>query len=88
MFLVQDLVLRAMFSFVNLAVFSTVKFHRNCLYFPFSLIQFFSHNFFSFYNALCLSNAKGRTEDVNENLQHLELDIPRNEVSAKNEGQK
>ena len=79
MFLVQDLVLRAMFSFVKFGSVFNSKTSSQLLIFSFFFDTIFSHNLFSFYDALSLFNAKGRTEDVNENFQHLVSDIPCNE---------
>ena len=63
-FLVQDLVLSAMVSFVKLgSVFNN------------SILS----QLFIFFRCLSLSNTSGRTEDINENRQHLGLDIHHND---------
>lgn len=78
-FLVQDLALSAMVSFLKHGSVSS----NNVLsqFFIFSL--FFDTIFFyansSLFRWLSLSNTNGRTDDINENRQHLGLDILRNE---------
>ena len=62
-FLVQDLVLSAMVSFVKLGS----VFNNRIL-----------SQLFIFFRCLSLSNTSGRTEDINENRQHLGLDIHHN----------
>ena len=63
-FLDQDLVLSAMVSFVKLgSVFNN------------SILS----QLFIFFRCLSLSNISRRTEDINENRQHLGLDIHHND---------
>ena len=78
-FLVQDLALSAMVSFLK---HSSVS-NNNVLSQLFIFSLFFDTIFFyansSLFLCLSLSNTNGRTEDINENRQHLGLDILRNE---------
>lgn len=78
-FLVQDLALSAMVSFLK---HSSVS-NNNVLSQLFIFSLFFDTIFFyansSLFLCLSLSNTNGRTEDINENRRHLGLDILRNE---------
>ena len=78
-FLVQDLALSAMVSFLKHGSVS----NNNVLSQLFIFSLFFDTIFFyansSLFRWLSLSNTNGRTDDINENRQHLGLDILRNE---------